>query len=130
MNATKVSLTFADVTEPDVLEGTGTLAVNTFKSVGSDDDVAQSSSVLEDKDSVGRSSVLVRVAGVATVKLLVAIVLHSRDDADGREGHDTARARGDVEGLGGTEGGKDSSRQGSDLELHFLGDEKTGGKRG
>lgn len=42
----------ADILEPDELEVARSLAVDTLALVGTDDDVAESGAVLEDKDSV------------------------------------------------------------------------------
>jgi hypothetical protein len=44
-------LTLADVTEPDVLQGASSLAVNSLKGISADDDVGKSSSILENEDS-------------------------------------------------------------------------------
>lgn len=42
----------ADVTEPDVLQGAGTLAVDALELVRSNDDVAQGCTVLQDEHGV------------------------------------------------------------------------------
>lgn len=110
--------TFADITEPDVLKSAITLAVNSLKSVRSDNNVAQSSTILKDEDSVGRSSVIIRVARMTTIELLVSEVLNSRDHAWCREGNDATGSCWDVEGLRGSKGGEDNCDSG-DLELHF-----------
>ena len=64
-------LTLANVTEPDVLQGAGTLAVDTLELLSTDDDVGESSTVLKDENSVVRSSVGISVASLSTVVLLV-----------------------------------------------------------
>lgn len=110
--------TFADVTEPDVFKSTSTLAMNSLESVCSDDNVAQSSTILKDEDGVDRSSVIIRVARMSTIELLVGEVLDSRDNAWYGEGNDATRSSWDVESLRSAESGEDSSESG-DLELHF-----------
>ena len=68
-------LTLANVTEPDVLQGAGTLAVDTLELLSTDDDVGESSTVLKDENSVVRSSVGIGVASLSTVVLLVTHIL-------------------------------------------------------
>lgn len=90
----------ADVTEPDVGEGAGALAVDALKLVLADNDVAELGAILEDEDRVGAAGVLVAVARAATVVLLVAAVEGALDDGRGGERDDVAGAGGDFEGLG------------------------------
>jgi hypothetical protein len=113
----RMFVTFANIAEPDVLKSASALAMNSLKRVRSDDDVAQSSTILKDEDSVGRSSVIIRVATMPTVELLVGEVLSSRDNARCRKGNDATRSSWDVESLRSAEGGEDSSESG-DLKLH------------
>lgn len=89
----------ADVAEPDVGQGAGTLAVDTLEGVGANDDVAEGSTVLEDEDGGVRASVGVGVAGLATVELLVASVERAGDGGRLGERDDAAGAGRDVEGL-------------------------------
>ena len=67
--------TFANITEPNVLDRAGTLAVNALERVGANDGVAQGSAILEDENGVVRPGIGVRVARVATVELLVATIV-------------------------------------------------------
>jgi hypothetical protein len=68
-------LTLANVTEPDVLQSASTLAVNTLKLVGTNDNVGESSTVLKDENSVVRSSIGISVTSLSTVILLVSHIL-------------------------------------------------------
>lgn len=76
-----------------------TVAVNALKGISADDDVGKAGTIRKDKDGVVAASVLVRVAGLATIELLVAEVDASSDDTGLRERDDLADASGDVEGL-------------------------------
>lgn len=91
--------------------------MDTLERVASDDDVAQGCSVLQDEDSVLRSGVLIRVAGLSTVELHVGVVVDTGDGAGLREGCDVARPGWDVEGL---RGGKacQAGSDGGGLEMH------------
>lgn len=60
----------ADILEPNVLKGARTLAVDTLGLVRADDDVLESSAVLEHEDGVGLSTLALAAAGArATVVL-------------------------------------------------------------
>ncbi len=91
--------------------------MNTLESVGTDDDVAQGSTVLEDEDGVFGPGVLVRVAGLSTVELHVGVVVDTGDGTGLWERCDFARAGWDVKGL---RGGKTSQGggNGGGLEVH------------
>jgi hypothetical protein len=109
--------TFADVTEPHILERTSALAVHTLKLVGTNDDIRKRSTVLKNEDSRIGSSVVVSVAGTSTVVLLVAHILHSRNTHGGTEGVDAADTGGNVERLGCAESCQDGGKDGG-LEKH------------
>lgn len=114
----RASHTLADITEPNVLERAGALAVNTLELVLADDDIAQGSAVLEDEDGAVTASVGISVACAAAVILLVAHVLGARDDAGLSKRDDGTRASRDVESLGRRGGGQ--RRHGEErLEKHL-----------
>lgn len=92
--------------------------MNTLQLVGTNDDVGDGGTILEDEDSAGGSSVLVRVARTSTIVLLVAEVLGTSDGHWSREGDNATRAGWDVEGLGRGQGSQNGSEDGSG-ELHF-----------
>jgi len=52
--------------------------MNALECIGSNDNVGERSSILENEDSTSRASVLVGVASVSTVILLVAHTLRAR----------------------------------------------------
>ena len=106
----------ADVTEPDVGQCAGTKAVDTLKRISANDDVGDGCTVLEEENSVVAASVLVRVAWLATVKLLVAKVNITSDGAGLRERDDLAGASGDVESLRSRHAGDE--REKCDLRNH------------
>lgn len=91
--------------------------MDALERVASNNDVAQGCTILEDEDSVLRSGVLIRVAGLSTVELLVGVVIDAGDGAGLWEGCDVAGAGGDVEGL---RSGKASQGggNGGGLEMH------------
>jgi len=68
-----------DVTEPDVGQGTSSLAVNTLELVLANDDIGDGSTILQNEDSAGRSSVVIGVASTSTIKLLVTEVDRAAD---------------------------------------------------
>lgn len=78
--------TFANISEPDILKSTSSLAVDTLEGISTNDDIAQSSTILENKDVASRSSVCIRIARVSAIELLVAEVLGARDGGSSREG--------------------------------------------
>lgn len=96
-------LTFADVTEPDVLQRAGTLAVDALQLVGADDDVRNRRAIVEDEDSAVTASVGIGVAGAAAIELFVAVVDRARNRRRRCERDNRSRAGRDVESLGGGE---------------------------
>lgn len=96
--------------------------MDTLERVASNDDVAQGRTILKDEDSVLRSGILVRVAGLSTVELHVGVVIDAGDGAGLWEGCDVARASGDVESLRSGEAGQGGGNGGG-LEMH---DERSG----
>lgn len=93
--------------------------MNTLELVGADDDVAQSSAVLEDEYSALAVGVLVGVARPATVELLVAHVHRARDNAGSGERHDGPNACGDVQCLACGETGRGADE--GEFETHSEG---------
>lgn len=91
--------------------------MDTLERVASNDDVAQGCTVLEDEHGVLRSGILVRVAGLSTVKLHVGVVIDAGDGAGLWEGCDVAGAGWDVEGLRSGEAGQGGGNGGG-LEMH------------
>ena len=89
----------AHITEPHICQCAGTKAVYTLERVGTNDDIGETSTVLENKHGIIAAGVLVRVARLTTVKLLVAKI-HAAGNGRWRwerdNGTDTGR---DVEGL-------------------------------
>jgi hypothetical protein len=73
--------------------------MHTLKGVGTNDDVGNRSTILENEDSVITTSVEVRVAWVTTIELLVSIILAASDDARRWERNDATNTAGDVESL-------------------------------
>lgn len=92
-------LTFADVSEPDILQGTSPLAMNSLELPSTDNDIAQGSTVLKNEDGVLASGVFVRVAVTSAVILSVAQVNRAGDGAGLGERDDGAHAGRDVQGL-------------------------------
>lgn len=104
-----LKLTLADISEPNVLESALALAVDTLELVLSNDDVAQSSTIAQDKHSAVAARIVIGVARAATVELLVAVVLGTGDvdgSIVGLDGSDSGR---DVQGLRGGSGGQGQS---------------------
>jgi hypothetical protein len=91
--------------------------VNTFKGIGTDDDVGETGTILKHENGVVTASVFVRVARVTTVELLVAIVLTASDDTGLRERGDLADTSRDVKGLGRSDAGQ-KCRELNLRELH------------
>ena len=90
--------TFADVTEPDILQGARTLAVNTLELLYTNDNIGDRSTVFQDEDSPLGSTkeqvvstntkyiiashnlqIIIGVAFTSDIILLVAEVLGTRD---------------------------------------------------
>jgi hypothetical protein len=106
----------ADIAEPDVGQGAGSLAVDTLKLVLSDDDVAQGCSILQDEHGTvraysirficlnsllgGHTSIIITVAGATTIELPVSQIDTAGDHTGRRQRDDVTHARGDVESLG------------------------------
>ena len=109
---------FADITEPDVGQGTSTLAVDALQGVLADDDVGELSAILEDEDGAVAAGVGVAVAGPATVELLVAAVEGAADGGWLGQGDDAAGAGWDVEGLSCAEASQSAEGKGGG-ELHL-----------
>lgn len=108
----------ADIAEPNVADSAFAHAVDTLQGVGTDDDVLESRTILENKDSVLGTSIAL-TALHATVKFAVAEVLGraSLNGLDGSEDFHLASSLGDGKGLGGNEAGEES-----DGEVLHLGD--------
>lgn len=111
VNINMLKLTLADISEPNVLESALALAVDTLELVLSNDDVAQSSTIIQDEHSVVAAGIVIVVALTATVELLVAVVLRTGDldgSIVGLDGSDSGR---DVQGLRGGSGGQGQSSE-------------------
>lgn len=76
-----------------------TQAVDTLEGFGTNDDVRDGCAVREDEDSIGATGIGIRVTGLATVELLVAIVLATTDRAGLGQRDDGTRASRDVKSL-------------------------------
>lgn len=97
-------LTFAHVTEPNVLKRACTFAVDALQLVLADDHVGDGRAVLQNEHGAVAAGVVIGVALPAAIEFLVAVVDRARDHGGLGEGDDRARASGDVESLGGREG--------------------------
>jgi hypothetical protein len=91
--------TLANVTEPHVPQGAGTLAVNSLELTRANNDVGQGSTVLKNENGILASSVLVGVAGATTVILSVAQVHVAGDRAGLGERDDRSDSGRDVQSL-------------------------------
>lgn len=94
-------LTFTDVTEPDVLQRACALAVDAFQLVGTDNDVGNRRTIVQDEDGAVTASVGISVASTTAIELFVAIVDRARDCRRCSERDNRSRTSGDVEGLSG-----------------------------
>lgn len=104
-----LKLTLADITEPNVLESALALAVDTLKLVRSNDDVAQSSTIVQDEHSAVAAGIDIGVARTATIELLVTVVLGTGDGDGRRVGLDGSDSGRNVQGLRGGSGGQGQS---------------------
>lgn len=109
--------TFAHVSEPDVDELAGALAVDSLELVRTNDDVAKCCAIFEDEHGAVAAGIGIGVARAAAIKLFVAHVPGAGDGAGLGEGNDAANTGGDVERLRGAERGQDGG-EGGDFELH------------
>jgi hypothetical protein len=73
--------------------------MNALKSIGSNYNAGERSSIFKNKDSTGRASVLVGVASVSPVILLVAHILRARNGHWRRENDLAANTGWDVKSL-------------------------------
>jgi hypothetical protein len=96
--------------------------VDTFKRVGTDDDVGDRRAIVKDEHSVTAAGILVGVAWMAAIELLVLEVFAASDGAGGWERDDWTGASGDVKGLRSRHTGND--REECDLGHH---NERVGG---
>jgi hypothetical protein len=112
-------LTLADITEPDVRERAGTLAVDTFKLVGADNDIGESGTILKDEDSAVRATIGIGVASTATVILLVAHITNARDGGWTAQWHNATNTGRNGKRLWSSEGGHDGSNCGGG-EVHLI----------
>lgn len=97
-------LTFTDVTEPDVLQGACTKAVDALQLPGTDDDVGDGRAIVKNEHGAVTSGVIVGVAVTAAIEFLVAVVNGARNRRGLRERDNRTRASRDVESLGRGEG--------------------------
>jgi hypothetical protein len=93
-------LTLTNISEPDILQRAGTLAVDPFELVGTNNDVRDRRAIIENEHGAFVACVSICVASSSTVELFVAVVDGAGDDGGCGERNDGAGARGDVEGLG------------------------------
>lgn len=110
------SLTLTNVPEPDVLERASALAMNALELVLPDDDVAESSTVLEDEHGTVATGIGIGVASPAAVVLLVTHILRTRNDAGRGKRHDRPNSCRDVQCL--ASGETDSGTDEGDFETH------------
>lgn len=96
-------LTFTDIAEPDVPQRACTLAVDAFQLVGTDDDVGNRRSIVEDEHGAVTASVGISVASTTAIELFVAVVDRARNCRRRSERDNRSRTSGDVEGLSGGE---------------------------
>lgn len=91
--------TFADITEPDVLQRTSALAVDAFQLIYTNDNIAQGRAVLQDEYRAVTACVGISVARPTTVVLFVAHVFRAGDNAWRCERNDRSDACRNIEGL-------------------------------
>lgn len=107
---------FTDVAEPDVGQRARAQAVDALERIGTNDNVGDGGTVLQDEDGILAASVVVRVTLVATVKLFVAEVDGTCDDASFWQRNDIADTSGNVQNV--RSGHVGDEREKSDLRDH------------
>ena len=114
-----IKFTFAYISEPNVLESTLALAVNTFKLVHSNDDIAESGTVVENKNGTFTAKVVISVTRAVELELLVVeVIVGTGQSSRSFEDLNSTVSSGNVEGL--AEGGGGESQRSESLgEMHF-----------
>ena len=114
-----IKFTFAYISEPNVLESTLALAVNTFKLVHSNDDIAESSTVVENENGTLTAKVVISVTRAVKLELLIfEVIVGTGQSSRSFEDLNSTVSGGDVEGLA-EGGGGESQRSESLSEMHF-----------
>lgn len=114
-----IKLTFAYIPEPNVLKSTFALAVNTFKLVHSNDDIAESGTVVENENGTFTTKIVISVTRAVKLKLLVVeVIVGTGQSSRSFEDLNSTVSGGNVEGLA-EGGGGESQRSESLSEMHF-----------
>jgi hypothetical protein len=116
----KEIFTFTDVAEPDILQRACTLAVDAFQLVGTDDDVGNGRTIVQDEHGAVTAGVGISVAGTTAIELFVAIVDRARNRRRRSERDNRSRASRDVKGLSGGERHQRGDKGGGVLHVVWL----------